>query len=193
MPQAVDFNDQKYTVVNSSRNYRTRNSGRDGKIYQNKHASTTADKGIANRLRKRKSSNVGKQSCGNGQKRYTRSMTNLNNQHSNNTKTTPTSQDNRGRRRDAKSIEKDLSSISHSELEEMKINFDNKYSKREEYYNLGNAVYQEYDEFLKKRRKDKRAEFIKIHREHDEEIPTMKNSKDLLRYFGAPTADQDTF
>jgi len=44
-----------------------------------------------------------------------------------------------------------------------------------------------------KRRKDKRAEFITLYREPNEEVLSFKQHKDLLKYFGAPASDQDTF
>lgn len=129
----------------------------------------------------------------NAEVRHTRSMARLRNgstaKRSNNA--TP-----RGRvasKRHTKSIEKEQSSVNESEIEEIKSKYMPNYSKRERYFNQGNAIYQEYDNFLRKRRKDRRVEFIKNTREPNEEVISLSNNKDLLKYFGAPANDQDTF
>ena len=108
-------------------------------------------------------------------------------------KTTVASSNVHTKKRDAKSIDKDLSSVQESDLEEMKIKYSEKYSKREKYFNQGNAIYQEYDEFLKRRKKDRKTEFVKLKKEPNEEPINSANSKDLLKFFGGPHADQDTF
>ena len=67
------------------------------------------------------------------------------------------------------------------------------YSKRVKYFNRGNTVYKEYDDFLKKRKKDRKVEFIKNTLEPGEEIIKAKDSKLIQKFFGGPSADQDTF
>lgn len=125
--------------------------------------------------------------------RQTRSMAKEETKNGVPSKTTVASSNVQRKKRDAKSIEKDMSSVAESELEEMKIKYSEKFSKREKYFNQGNAIYQEYDEFLKRRRKDKKLEFIKLKKEPNEEIINSTNSKELLKFFGGPNSDQDTF
>jgi hypothetical protein len=95
------------------------------------------------------------------------------------------------KKRHTKSMEKDVSSTDDTPFEDLKLKTYKQFSNREKYFNKGNAIYQEYDEFLKRRRKDKRIEFIKMKNEPGEEILNMKNNKDLLKYFGGVT--EDTF
>ena len=92
-----------------------------------------------------------------------------------------------------KAFEKEDSSFAESDIEELKDKYSSNYSKREKYFNQGNAIYQEYDNFLKKRRKDRKAEFIKNIREPGEEVLSMNKNRNLLKYFGTAAADQDTF
>ena len=67
------------------------------------------------------------------------------------------------------------------------------YSKREKYFNQGNSIYKEYDEFLKKRKKDRKLGFIKNILEPGEEIIKAKESIIIQKFFGGASADQDTF
>lgn len=67
------------------------------------------------------------------------------------------------------------------------------YSKREKYFNRGNSIYKEYDEFLKKRKKDRKVEFIKNTLEPGEEIIKTKDNKIIQKLFGGSSTDQDTF
>lgn len=149
--------------------------------------------GIASRLRRRESDNPQVSAPKNQQMRQTRSMVKEKTKNGVPSKTTVASSNVHRKKRDAKSIEKDMSSVGESELEEMKIKYSGKFSTREKYFNQGNAIYQEYDEFLKRKRKDKKLEFIKLKKEPNEEAINSTNSKDLLKFFGGPNSDQDTF
>lgn len=140
--------------------------------------------GIASRLRNKDAGTEAKLP----QTRSTRTRANLQNVGSNGTRATDTPKRSQRRKRDVKYFEKDLSSDDEIELDQLKIN-----SKRERYFNQGNAIYQEYDEFLRKRRKDKKLEFISINKEPNEEVLSLAKNKDLLKYYGVPTSDQDTF
>lgn len=94
------------------------------------------------------------------------------------------------KKRHAKSIEKEASE-GGSSREETKITPVKVSEQRERYFNQGNAIYQEYDDYLKRKRKDKRAEFGKWVKEPGEEALNPKNNKELLKYFGV--ANEDTF
>jgi uncharacterized membrane protein len=149
--------------------------------------------GIANRLRKRESVETKLSAPKNQQMRLTRSMAKDKITNGVPSKTTVASSNANKKKRDTKSMEKDMSSVAESELEDMKVKYSEKYSKREKYFNQGNAIYQEYDEFLKKKKKDRKIEFIKLKKEPNEEFINSTNSKDLLKFFGGPNSDQDTF
>lgn len=146
--------------------------------------------GIANRLRNRDAGS----GAGLPQSRSTRTRAKLQNGGSNETRETNTPKRSQRRKREVKYFEKEVSSDEESELAQMKINYTGKHSKRERYFNQGNAIYQEYDDFLiKKRRKDKKLEFIRINKEPNEEVLSLAKNRDLLKYYGVPTSDQDTF
>lgn len=152
------------------------------------------DTGIANRLRKRDSHGIAIVESGDQNRRSTRSM-NIppSSRQLKSIMVDITPKTRQLRRRERKSNYKESSLSDGSDLEESKIKFVDNYSKREKYFNQGNAVYQEYDDFLKKRRKDKRIEFISLKREPNEEVLSSKGYKDLFKYLGASTSDQDTF
>lgn len=98
------------------------------------------------------------------------------------------------KKRDIKYYEKSgSSSDEESKIEEIKLKLPPKTTERDRYFTLGNSIYQEYDNFLKKRKRDRKAEFIKLRRDSNEEVLSFSNNKDLLKYFGAPISDQDTF
>jgi len=99
----------------------------------------------------------------------------------------------RGRKkRDMKSLHKSESDQEDS-LNVMIKNRNHKGSaKRDKYFCRHGSVYQAYDDFLKKRRKDKKAEFISKVNEPNEEIIGSTHSKDLLRYSGG-VGNEDTF
>lgn len=161
--------------------------GREKHTIAQKRASSRSlgeKRGIASRLRNRDAGTEAKLP----QTRSTRTRASLQNGGSNETRVTDTPKRSQRRKRDVKYFEKDVSSDDEIELEQLKIN-----SKRERYFNQGNAIYQEYDEFLKKRRKDKKLEFINIKKEPNEEVLSLAKNKDLLKYYGVPTSDQDTF
>lgn len=154
---------------------RTRNSRGRFTSKKNSNKAGVQNTGISNRLRKRKSplpQVVNK----NGQSsRITRSKA---------------QKGAKGRKRHTKSMEKEALDSSGAG-EELKISPPVWSVQRQRYFGQGNAIYQEYDEFLKRKRKDKRAEFGKITKEPGEEPLNPKNSKDLLKYFGV--ANEDTF
>lgn len=191
--QAVDFNDQKYKVPSSKRNLRARGSSRTTKDITSKGRFAPQDTGVTNRLRKRDPVSASGLESSSRDRRLTRSMRGSKTTKANSSNAAPAPKRTGNRRRDLKSLEKASSSEEESELAEMKIRFTDNYSKRERYYNQGNAIYQEYDDFMKRRRKDKRAEFITVRKDTNEEMLNSKSHGDLLKYFGAPTSDQDTF
>ena len=154
---------------------RTRNSR--GRFTWNKHSGKAGvqNTGISNRLRKRKSPLPQLPNKSSQSRRITRSKA---------------QEEWKGRKRNAKSIEKEASDSS-GDGEELKISPPVWSVQRQRYFSQGNAIYQEYDDFLKRKRKDKRAEFGKITKDPGEEPLNPKNNKDLLKYFGA--ANEDTF
>lgn len=138
--------------------------------------------GIATRLRKRNHEYSTKGTPSRKEMRTTRSMAKLEN--SEEKKST--------KKRHAKSIEKDLGSSEVTSVEELKLNTGNDSNKRALFLMSKRfPIYQEYDDFLKRRRKDKRAEFISYAREPGEEVLSKKNNADLLKYYGGYT--EDTF
>ena len=75
------------------------------------------------------------------------------------------------KKRHTKSIEKDFSASEQTSHEELKFSSPDAFTTRA--LNLMNKripIYQEYDDFLKRRRKDKRIEFITFNREAGEEV-----------------------
>lgn len=182
--------------LNSNQKQSARYSQRDsrGKFVKisGKSLSSGRDQSIVNRLRKRKSSNAEHQKQNSQNMRQTRSMRKVGNGGSIATQDTNRDVNKVCRKRDAKSIEKEYSSDQGSDFEEIKIDHKN-FTQRNRYFNLGNAIYQEYDDFLRKRKKDKRVEFIKEKVEDNEERLVKGSKQDLLKYFGGPASDQDTF
>jgi hypothetical protein len=176
--RAVNYNEQYDNGRFNSLIIRTRNS-------RGRFISTRSNgSGVSSRLRARIVSD-------NQEMRKTRSMLKLPQSEIKNVKYDTPTVIKSTKKRDTKSMEKDVSSTDDTPFEDLKIKNYKQFSNREKYFNKGNAIYQEYDEFLKRRRKDKRIEFIKIKNEPGEEILNMKNNKDLLKYFGGST--EDTF
>jgi hypothetical protein len=178
--RAVNYNEQYDNGRFNSLIIRTRNA-------RGRFISTRSNgSGVSSRLRTRNTI-----VSDNQEMRKTRSMLKLPQSEIKNVKYDTPTVIKSTKKRDTKSMEKDVSSTDDTPFEDLKIKNYKKFSNREKYFNKGNAIYQEYDEFLKRRRKDKRIEFIKIKNEPGEEILNMKNNKDLLKYFGGST--EDTF
>ena len=117
--------------------------------------------GIARRLRNRFAESPAVNSSKKQAIRQTRSMMKLKAAVRGHGERVQTSRDMVLKKRDVKLLDKDFSS-SESETEELKYHCTSKYSLRDTYFDQGNSIYQEYDDFLKKRRKDRRVEFFKI-------------------------------
>jgi hypothetical protein len=176
--RAVNYNEQYDNGRFNSLIIRTRNA-------RGRFISTRSNgSGVSSRLRARIVSD-------NQEMRKTRSMLKIPQGEMKNVKYDTPTVIKSTKKRDAKSMEKDVSSTDDTPFEYLKLKTYKQFSNREKYFNKGNAIYQEYDEFLKRRRKDKRIEFIKMKNEPGEEILNMKNNKDLLKYFGGVT--EDTF
>lgn len=146
--------------------------------------------GIAERLRKRPEEISSKQTPKAGEKRMTRSMVRFPSSNSNSKPAAKQEESKMGKKRHAKSIEKDISLIENENLEDRKLN--QEVSERK--VNLKSKrvpIYQEYDDFLKRRRKDKRVEFYRPKRELGEEILSSSKRKQLVRYCETP--GEDTF
>jgi hypothetical protein len=94
-------------------------------------------------------------------------------------------------KRELKSIQK--STNNDSESDESHYSKQNEYTNRNQYFHRYGSIYQEYDDFLKKRKKNKRIEFIPRYSDPNEEAIESINSKDLIKYKGPSTVSQDTF
>lgn len=146
---------------------------------------------IANRLRKRQrktSSRAPKPRT----KRWTRSMVKIEERKSDQSSeeiiTTNT------RKRDAKSIEKlEQLELEDGKVEEIKQRFENKYLKRDRYYSQIGSIYNRYDEYIKKRKKDKRIKFINDEPEKGETPLTKNQNRQLQKKFNEQIKSQDTF
>mmetsp|Transcript_19263 Transcript_19263/g.17088 ORF Transcript_19263/g.17088 Transcript_19263/m.17088 type:complete len:124 (-) Transcript_19263:291-662(-) len=96
------------------------------------------------------------------------------------------------KKRHTKSMEKDLGTSDGASGEEQKLNSINEQNRRALFLmNKRIPIYQEYDDFLKRRRKDKRVEFILYNREAGEEVLSKESNVDLLKYYGGQS--EDTF
>lgn len=146
--------------------------------------------GIANRLRKRPQPLSSKQTPKAGEKRMTRSMVRFFSSNSNSKAASKREESKSGKKRYAKSIEKDISLLENDNSEDRKLNqevLERKISLKSKRV----PIYQEYDDFLKRRRKDKRVEFFRTKRELGEEVLSAAKRKQLVRYCETP--GEDTF
>lgn len=184
--RVVDFNDQCQRTTRQSSNIRQTKFKNVKNTCNESEKKAKEQTGIARRLRTRQADTAAVNESKKQPIRQTRSMMKLKTTNRGNSRYAHTSTNTQQKKRDVKSLDKDFSS-SESEIEELK------YSQRDMYFDQGNSVYQEYDDFLKKRRKDRRVEFFKIKSEPDEEVLSFTNTIDLLKYFGAPNSEQDTF
>lgn len=95
------------------------------------------------------------------------------------------------RKREIKSIQK--STNDESESEQDTRNQIREISPRDDYFRRYGSIYQEYDNFLNKRKKNKKIEFIPNLSEPYEELLGSSNSKDLMKYKSKVKGNQDTF
>lgn len=97
----------------------------------------------------------------------------------------------RDKKRNIKSIQKstnDQSVSDHESDKEMKRN-----STRDDYFHRYGSIYQEYDDYLNKRRKNKKIQFINNYSETNEELLGSSIGKDGKKSQSNINGTQDTF